>query len=416
MVSKYIKITLVSLLVLGILVPVFFFSFYQGARREIEIDLWYTYEGIEVIQTQISEYEELHTNIQINLQEQPSSGWIDKFISVAQTGDTPDIFLGKGSWFGDLAELEYIQPLTPFLTPQYEASFAESAIEGLSYENELWGIPLWFDSIMLFYNKDIFDQNSLPYPTSNWTDTDLVDLAVSMTDRSINQIYGLVWATISPYMWPSFQYGFGHGPLYQDGSIIVNDTASIDAMEFIYNLKYVQRCVSYDDSSNSAIQAFTTNKGAMLIYGGWYIPALEETEINYGVQVLPIISSTQKRIMPMVEVKGWGMSRDTEHPDICYDIMKFLSSKDTQEEMIISEYKVPTINELINSELVQNDPNLLKQIEQITYSQYYPVDPVYSIYSNYMRAALQFILVDHQNIETTLNEAQAGIIANIGGD
>ena len=416
MVSKHIKITLISLLILGILVPVFFFSFYRGARREIEIDLWYTYEGIDVIKTQIAEYEDLHSNIQINLQEQPSSGWIDKFISVAQTGDSPDIFLGKGSWFGELADLEYIQPLTPFLSPQYEASFAESAIEGLSYGNELWGLPLWFDSILLFYNKDLFDQNSLSYPSSNWTDTDLVDHAVSMTDRSVNQIYGLVWATISPYMWPSFQYGFDHGPLYQDGSIIINDTASIDAMEFIYDLKYVQRCVSYDDSSNSAIQAFTTNKGAMLIYGGWYIPALEETGTNYGVQILPTISSTEERITPMVEVKGWGMSKDTEYPDICYDIMKFLTSKDTQEKMIISEYKVPTVNELINSDLVQNDPKLLIQIEQISYSQYYPVDPVYSIYSQYMRAALQFILVDHQDIETTLDEAQAGINANIGGE
>jgi hypothetical protein len=31
-----------------------------------------------------------------------------------------------------------------------------------------------------------------------------------------------------------------------------------------------------------------------------------------------------------------------------------------------------------------------------------------------MRAALQFILVDHQDIQTTLDEAQAGIIANTG--
>ena len=416
MVSKYVKISMVSLLILGILVPVFFFSFYQGTRREIEIDLWYTYEGIDVIQSQISKYEELHSNIQINLQEQPSSGWIDKFISVAQTGDTPDIFLGKGSWFGELAESEYIQPLTPFFTPQYEASFLDSAIEGLSYKNELWGLPLWFDSILLFYNKDLFDQNSLSYPTSNWTETDMVNLAINMTDRSINQIYGLVWATISPYMWPSFQYGFDHGPLYQNGIININDTASINAMEFIYNLKYIQRCVSYDDSSNSAIQAFTTNKGAMLIYGGWYIPTLEASDINYGVQVLPIISSTQKRITPMVEVKGWGMSKDTEHPDICYDIMKFLSSKDTQEEMITSEYKVPTLIELIDSNLVQNDPNLLIQIEQISHSQYFPVDPLYSIYSTYMRAALQFILIDHQDIESTLDEAQAGINANMGED
>ncbi|MCG3215574.1 MAG: extracellular solute-binding protein [Candidatus Heimdallarchaeota archaeon] len=414
MVSKYIKITLISIMILGIIVPVFFFSFYQGPKREIEINLWYTYEGIDVIRIRIEEYEELHPNIQINLQEQPASGWLDKFISVAQTGDSPDVFLAKGSWFGELANLEYIQPITPFITPQNEAQFLDSAIDGLSYENELWGLPLWFDSILLFYNKDLFDQNLLSYPLANWTDVELVNLAVNLTDRSENQTYGLVWGALSPYMWPAFQYGFNHGPLYQNSTIVINDTASVNTMEFIYDLKYSYRCVGYDDSSSSAIQAFTSNKGAMLIYGGWYVPDLNNLDVNYGVQILPIISSSQKRISPMVEIKGWGMSRDTEDPDICYDIISFLSSKETQEDLIQSEYKVPTLVELKDFDIVKNDPNMQIQIKQIENSQYYPLDPLYNFYSDFMRAALQFILLDHQDIETVLDEAQAGIDANKG--
>ncbi|MCG3221435.1 MAG: extracellular solute-binding protein, partial [Candidatus Heimdallarchaeota archaeon] len=235
-----------------------------------------------------------------------------------------------------------------------------------------------------------------------------------LTDSSENRIYGLVWATISPYMWPSFQYGFDHGPLYQNGQIVVNDTASVNAMEFIYNLKYYHRCVFYDDSSSSATQAFIADKGAMLIYGGWYTPTLDALEINYGMQILPLISSTNQRITPMVEVKGWGISKDTKNSSLCYDIISFLTTKETQEDLIQYEQKVPTLLELINSPTVSDNPVINSQIEQIEYSQYHPLDPIYNIYSDYMRAALQFILVDHKDIQTTLNEAQAGINANAG--
>ena len=414
MVSKYVKISLVAVIILGISVPAIYFGFFYGSEKDVEINIWYTYEGGDVIRNRIKNYMNLNPDIQINFIEQPSSGWLDKFISVAQTGESPDIFLAKGAWFGELAELGYIKPLTDFITPTIETKFLPSAIEGLAYMGEYWGLPLWFDSIMLYYNKDLFDANGVSYPLENWTDAEFLDAAMELTDRSENQIYGLVWATISPYMWPAFQYGFGHGALYQDGMIIVNDTSSYDAMQYIYDLKYNSRVVNYDDNSGDASQAFITNKGAMLIYGGWFIPALEELGVNYGFQVLPSITSTGERISPMVEIKGWGISKDTDHSDLCFEIINYLTSVETQEEMIVEEFKVPTLTELIESSIVVDDPRMQVQLDQILYSQYYPLDPIYNFYSDYMRAALQFILLDHHDIQISLDNAQAGIYANLG--
>ncbi|MHA1667601.1 MAG: sugar ABC transporter substrate-binding protein [Candidatus Heimdallarchaeaceae archaeon] len=416
MVSKYVKLSLIIISAIGVLVPIIFFSCYHNPNKKIEINLWYTFEGGVVIKSYIQEYMELNTNIQINFIEQPAKGWLDKFVSVAQTGDAPDIFLTKGSRFGELADLGYIRPLTDLITPEVESLYLPSAIEGLRYSGDYWGLPLWFDSILLFYNKDLFDNHALSYPLANWTDVELLTTAIELTDYLTNDTYGLVWPTISPYMWPAFQYGFGHGPLYQNGTIIVNDTASYNAVKFIYDLKYDSAVVGYDDTIDAVTDAFATNKGAMLIYGGWYIPTLDELGVNYGIQVLPTISSTGERISPMVEVKGWGISKDTEYTDLCFDIIKFLSSKELQEDMIREEFKVPTNIELLNSPIVQNNPKLEIQLQQIEFSQYYPLDPIYLIYSEYMKAALQFTLLDHQDIQTSLNDAQAGINANMGNE
>ena len=410
MVSKYLKIALVTILILGLTIPAIFFSV-NRKDNETVIEFWYTYEGGDVVAEAVANYESLHPSVTINFVEQPASSWIDKFINVAQTGNAPDIFLAKGSWFGELAKLGYIQPLTDFLTPTDEASYLSAGINGLSYQNELWGLPFWFDSILLLYNKNLFDANSHSYPNENWTDVEFLETALNLTNRP-EDIYGLAWATISPYMWPAFQYGFDHGPLYQGGDIVVNDTASVNSLEYIYDLKYVQRCVKYDDSSSSATQAFITNKAAMIIYGGWYIPTLNDLDFNYGVEILPKISSTNQRLTPMVEVKGYGMSKDTKNPDVCFDIIKYLTSASVQENMLTDEFKVPTLKELVSSSLVQDEPLILKQIEQIAYSQYYPLDPYYIVYSDFMRAALTFILLDHQDIQSTLDDTQQNIEAN----
>ena len=80
--------------------------------------------------------------------------------------------------------------------------------------------------------------------------------------------------------------------------------------------------------------------------------------------------------------------------------------------MLTDEFKVPTLKELVSSSLVQDEPLILKQIEQIAYSQYYPLDPYYIVYSDFMRAALTFILLDHQDIQSTLDDTQQNIEAN----
>lgn len=395
------------------LAPLLYFNLKTTDEEKITIEIWYTYEGFAIIQEQVNKYNEITANIEIILSKQPSSGFIDKFISVAQTGSTPDIFLGKASWLGELANLGYIKGLSDFLSPSDEALFFPVSIDGLSYMNELWAIPLWIDSFLLFYNKALFDANHVNYPTNNWTEQDFISAAKQINDFSQDKmIYGSAWSTLSPYFWPSFQYGFGHGPLYQDGMIIVNDSASYNAMKFLHDSMWDHEIVGYSDTSSAASQQFLNKKAGMLIYGGWFLPTLKQSDINYGVEILPSINSTGERLSPFREIKGWAISQDTKHPDISFDIIKFLSNEETQLKFLEREYKVPTLNSLIFSPSVQSNNDIVKQIEQTENGQYFPFDPLYNVYSDYMRAALQFILLDHEDIGETLDEAQRGINEN----
>jgi len=54
-----------------------------------------------------------------------------------------------------------------------------------SYKGKVYGIPKDYDTIALFYNKGIFDAKKVPYPTDNWTWTDLRSAAEKLTDGKV---------------------------------------------------------------------------------------------------------------------------------------------------------------------------------------------------------------------------------------
>jgi multiple sugar transport system substrate-binding protein len=51
-------------------------------------------------------------------------------------------------------------------------------------ERRLYGVPLTFDSCVLWYNKNLFDASSAPYPNDTWTFNDLVSAARGLTKSS----------------------------------------------------------------------------------------------------------------------------------------------------------------------------------------------------------------------------------------
>ena len=48
-------------------------------------------------------------------------------------------------------------------------NFPAPLVDGYTVEGKLYGIPKDFDTNAVFYNKEIFDQAGVAYPTDDWT-------------------------------------------------------------------------------------------------------------------------------------------------------------------------------------------------------------------------------------------------------
>ena len=63
-------------------------------------------------------------------------------------------------------------------------------VELYNVDGKQYAIPKDFDTIGVWYNKKIFDEAGVPYPTDDWTWDDMADIAKQLT-RSDGSVYGI---------------------------------------------------------------------------------------------------------------------------------------------------------------------------------------------------------------------------------
>lgn len=68
-------------------------------------------------------------------------------------------------------------------------NFAETLVNNYVRDGKNYAVPKDFDTNALWYNKDLFDQAGVEYPTDDMTYDDLVALATELKDKLPDGVY-----------------------------------------------------------------------------------------------------------------------------------------------------------------------------------------------------------------------------------
>src|SRR5699024_8343748 len=153
--------------------------------------LWDKYQE-PVLREIADKYEEENEGVKIDIQLTPFSDYFTK-LEAAATGDVlPDIFWMNGPNIVKYAANDMLLPIDDKIEEDNVDldEFPEGLIDLYTVEDSLYGIPKDWDLTALWYNKEIFDDNDLDYPTGDWTWDDMVEAARTITDKD-EGIYGI---------------------------------------------------------------------------------------------------------------------------------------------------------------------------------------------------------------------------------
>jgi multiple sugar transport system substrate-binding protein len=245
------------------------------------------------IEAQIAAFQELHPNITVEPQVVPWADYWTKLQTSVAGGSTYDVFWINADNLPVYASQGALVPLQPIIddgSVEMDA-YPESLRSIYTFDDTVYGIPRDFDTIALFYNKDLFDAGGVEYPTGDWTWDDLRAAAEALTIKE--------GETASQWGYASSlggQQNFYNLVWQNEGEILnaeqtesmLGETAACEALQFAgdFIADGLSPSVAVMQANDPHTMLFPAGVVAMIFGGSWN--ALSYSQANPAIAVVPM--------------------------------------------------------------------------------------------------------------------------------
>lgn len=274
-----------------------------------------------------------HPDIQVEYQQTPWSGYWTKLDAQLAAKAGPDVmFITNVPTYASRAQLERLDPYIAkdkFPIAQFNPEFL--AIH--KYKGGIYSIPRDNDTMVLYYNKDAFDEAKVAYPTDKWKWADLRAAALKLTKRDGSRVsrYGVI---LENNKWPTFVYQNG-GKVFDDPmtptTFMLNQTKGVQAIQFLADLinkdkvaPAFQEMAQIGDST----QLFASGQAAMVMTNAARLTTFKSAPFKWAVAPLPA-GPTGLRANT-VGGAGFGMNANSKHKAEAWTFLKYLAGAEGQ--------------------------------------------------------------------------------------
>jgi multiple sugar transport system substrate-binding protein len=231
-------------------------------------------------------------------------GWMEGLLAKTAADEPIDIIWWCASHH-KFAEEGRLADLNPFVEgdssgfdlADYQVTGTDFCFDMPGRQGAMWGVPTNYATILLWYNKDMFDAAGVDHPTADWTWDNALSAARELT-RDTNgdgtpDEWGLLVGRDSWRTEPVVK-GFGGGFVNVNGDgCLVNTPESVAGLQFLQDLMFKDKVSpgAADVAAMGSTAMFNSNKLAMLINPEWglreHLPAHEAEGLNFGCVLLP---------------------------------------------------------------------------------------------------------------------------------
>lgn len=229
----------------------------------------------------MNRFTQMHPNVTFEPIDILNSDYIEKVTTMMAGGEDIDLIYSKNNQqYMTLASNGQVEDLMPYIERDgVDLSIYSGAAQKLTLNNEIYGLPFRNDLWLLFYNKTMFDEAGVSYPTDDMTWDDWAVMCEQMTSGSgAQKIYGGYLQN-----WPASVQNM----TIQDGKHTTIETDyefMRDAYERVLKLQENGYIMDFSTISTGSLHytgAFFNQQIATVYQGTWFITYLLE-QTNAG--------------------------------------------------------------------------------------------------------------------------------------
>ena len=387
----------------------------SGGVVHITLSHGYTDVEAKAITQQVDTWNATHPKIQVKLLfNGGNDGALQKTLANLAVGSPPDIAYEYGSSMAALAGRPKVVDLTSEVNaPSFNWNDFYSFERDAAMSNgKVYGVPALVDNLALVYNKKLFQQAGVAFPTAQWTWDDFRNAAKKLTDASKHQ-YG--WAYVADgsedtvWRWIAMLWQAGGSLLNSDGTkTAFNSAAGLRVTQLLHDMAVTDKSVYLDQGNGNYLNLFNSGKIAMLWTGPWDLSSIN-ADVSYGVQVLPAANGVHSSISGP---DNWMVfDNGTAREQAAWTFLTWLTSAQVHAQFTLasgdlptreSETKLPVYQQYLKK--YPGDSVFVDNLRNVTQSR--PNTKTYPQVSQAIGNEVQGVLIGHTSPQDALKSAQ----------
>ncbi|GAC1546464.1 MAG: sugar ABC transporter substrate-binding protein [Herpetosiphon sp.] len=312
-----------------------------GDKVKITYGLWDQTQQAGV-QKVIDAFEKANPNVHVEIQLTPWSQYWDNLKTAAAGGDLFDVFWMNGPFFPFYASKGILLDLQPYMDKdKFEpAKYPQTILDLYKYQGKYYAGPRDFDTIGLYYNKDMFDKAGIAYPDESWDWNKLRAVAKQLT-KAPDQFGFVSWWSGQE---ETFNFVFSNGGnILKDKQCALDQKPAVEAIQFLVDLIYKDK-VSEQPAAmgEDPTTFFQQGKAAMMTTGSWNVNAYKKSITGFKWDVAPLPKAPTGQRVSVIHGLGNAVSAKTKHPEQAWAFVKYIASKEGQDILASSGTQIPT--------------------------------------------------------------------------
>lgn len=272
------------------------------------------------------------------------------FIAQVPTGEGPDITVGAHDWLGALVTAGVVNTID---LGDKASKFQDVALEAMTYNGQLYGLPYSTEAIALIQNADLVGDKA---PTT-WDEMITMANEAGFEDRPfILYTNGTTGDGYSAY---PLQTSFGAPVFVQDETGSYTTEVGMGGengeafAQFLYDngaagTGIFSDTIDYDTSN----KLFAEGKSPFILQGPW-MPFFDDESMNLVVSPMP--SAGGETAAPFVGVQGFYLSAQSENTLLANEFLtNYMATEEAQRTLYEADPRLPALSAL--AEEVSSDP------------------------------------------------------------
>ncbi len=299
----------------------------MNASKEVTISYWGLWEDESIIQPVIAAFEAKNPKIKVQYSKQSHKQYRERLQAAISRGEGPDVFRFHNTWVPMMRNDLSLVPEGVMTTNEFDNIFYPVASNDLVAGNAIYGIPVMFDGLGLYYNEDLFATAGITAPPSTWEELLTMVPKIAKPDGETFTISAIALGTTgnvehySDILSTMFmQNGIGNG--------IPQGTTAQEALMFYRKFATPNDPVyTWNDTMDNSIYAFAIGKVAMIMAPSWRAFDIQSINPNLRFKIAPIPQlpgSSVNWASYWVE----GVSSQSKYQQQAWEFVKFLTSKE----------------------------------------------------------------------------------------